>query len=268
MVADRARRHLHRLHAERPGNAGLHRRPLRTERGKSAGTPAQHRDEKARCYLTQALDMADHFVDPHCRLVAEGSRDRVLAMGATGNRHVGAALSQISHRRQRARNQAKEQSVGLRSTKRSPVCVIFCVVAPQCTHPPCGSPVSRLSSQTKGTMVWPVRANPSSIRTRSSNSKPGRTRDRVRCRLRNDAEFGLHVGKCRFDVEPGLPSVFQAIECANARVRYASGSREFIAHDASSVRLGDLSDDDTPLGGGIRHGSRWQAGRGTRSVGA
>jgi hypothetical protein len=65
--------------------------------------------------------------------------------------------------------------------------------------------------------------------------KPGRTRDRIRCRLRDDAEFGLRLGKCRLDVQPCLPSVFQAIKCANARVRYASGGWEFIAHDASSV---------------------------------
>src|SRR5438445_692960 len=58
-----------------------------------------------------------------------------------------------------------------RDTRRSPVWVMFCVVAPQCTQPPCGSPTTRESSQTNGTIVWPVRAKPSSMRRRSSGSR-------------------------------------------------------------------------------------------------
>ena len=61
-----------------------------------------------------------------------------------------------------------------RSTSRSPVWVMFCVVAPQCTQPPCCSPTTRLSSQTSGTMVWPVRAKPSSMRARSIRFRAGR----------------------------------------------------------------------------------------------
>jgi hypothetical protein len=74
-------------------------------------------------------------------------------------------------------------------------------------------------------------ADPSPI----EQGKPGCPPDRVGCRLRDDTEFGLRLGKGSFDVEPCLPSVFETIECANARVGYASGGWEFIAHDASSV---------------------------------
>ena len=57
--------------------------------------------------------MANHFVDPHRGLVAEGRGHRVLAMGATGDRHLGAAFGQISHRRKRSGDQAKEDPVDL-----------------------------------------------------------------------------------------------------------------------------------------------------------
>ena len=113
MIANRARGHLHRLHAESLADASLHRRPLRPQRGKSAGPAAQHRDEEARRHLTQALDMANHLVDPNRRFVAKGRRDRVLAMGTTGDRHLGAAFGQIGHRRERSGDQAKEDPVSL-----------------------------------------------------------------------------------------------------------------------------------------------------------
>src|SRR6516164_6338087 len=66
------------------------------------------------------------------------------------------------------------------------------------------------------------------------------TRDCIRSRLRNDAEFRLRLGKCRLDAEPSLPAVFLAIERTNPRVRYPRGGREFIAHDGSSVGLGNF----------------------------
>ncbi len=152
-------------HAEMLGHPRLHRRPLRAERGKGAGAAAEHRHEKARRRLLQPLDMAEHLVDPHRRLVAEGRRQRVLAMGASGDRHVGAALGEVGHRREGLGDQPQKDSDAPGAIPvRSPVCVMFCVVAPQCTQPPWGSPVTRLNSQTSGTIVCPVRANPSSMR--------------------------------------------------------------------------------------------------------
>ena len=56
--------------------------PSVPERGERAGAAAQHRDKEARCRLAKPLDMAQHLVDPHRRLVAEGRRHRVLTVGA------------------------------------------------------------------------------------------------------------------------------------------------------------------------------------------
>jgi hypothetical protein len=72
MVAQGARRDPHRQHAEMLAHSRLHRRTLCPERGKGAGAAAQHRDKKAGRGLVESFDMADHFVDPHRRLVAEG----------------------------------------------------------------------------------------------------------------------------------------------------------------------------------------------------
>src|SRR5208283_4343402 len=68
--------------------------------------------------------------------------------------------------------------------------------------------------------------------------QPGRARDRVRRRLRDDTELRLSPGKCGLDVEPGLPTIFQTVERADPWIRHASGSRKFIAHEVFSARLG------------------------------
>jgi hypothetical protein len=68
------------------------------------------------------------------------------------------------------RIRSMKMACACRSTSRSPVCTIFWVVAPQCTQPPAGSPTTRDSSHTSGTMVWPVRLSASSMRARSSSS--------------------------------------------------------------------------------------------------
>ena len=57
--------------------------------------------------------MADQLVDPHRRLVAKGRGHRVLAVGAAGDRHLGAALGEIGHRRERIADQAEENAVRL-----------------------------------------------------------------------------------------------------------------------------------------------------------
>ena len=51
----------------------------------------------------------------------------------------------------------------------SPVCVMFCVVAPQCTHPPC-SPAAMASSVTRAISGWLVSAMPRWIRATSRPS--------------------------------------------------------------------------------------------------
>ena len=94
--------------------------------------------------LAQPLDMPQQLVDPDRDLVAEGRGHRVLAVGAAGHRHLGACA-----RRDRPwpsaprRSRRRKIACAWRSTSRSPVWVMFCVVAPQCTQPPCGSPTTR-----------------------------------------------------------------------------------------------------------------------------
>src|SRR5215813_2819125 len=54
-----------------------------------------------------------------------------------------------------------------RTCKSWPVCVMFCVVAPQCTYPPASPSQARSSAQTTGTSGWPVLASPARTSARS-----------------------------------------------------------------------------------------------------
>src|SRR5262245_12635469 len=54
-----------------------------------------------------------------------------------------------------------------RTCKSWPVCVMFCVVAPQCTYPPASPSQARSSAQTTGTSGWPVLASPARTAPRS-----------------------------------------------------------------------------------------------------
>src|SRR5262249_2567396 len=54
-----------------------------------------------------------------------------------------------------------------RTCKSWPVCVMFCVVAPQCTYPPASPSQARSSAQTTGTSGWPVFASPARTSARS-----------------------------------------------------------------------------------------------------
>ena len=110
-----------------------------------------------------------------------------------------------------------------RRTSKSPVWVMFCVVAPQWTQPPCGSPTMRPSSQTSGTIVWPVRAKPSSMRARSILSSRAARGDGGRGVSGDDAEIGLGAGQRGLHVQPSLPAVLQAIQRADAGVGDARG---------------------------------------------
>ena len=220
----RARRHGHRAEAQQPADALLHRRALLAERGVGAGAAAQHGDEQARRRLTQALDVAQQLVDPDRDLVAEGGGHGVLAVGAAGHRHVGAVRSARSAIADSTSPiWRRKMACAWRSTSRSPVWVMFCVVAPQWTQPPCGSPTMRPSSQTSGTIVWPVRAKPSSMRARSISSSRAFGGDRLGRLGGNDAEFGLRAGQRGLDVQPGLPAIFQTIQRADAGVGDAGG---------------------------------------------
>ena len=137
--------------------------------------------------------MAQQFVDPDGDLVAEGGGHGVLAVGAPGDRHLRASSARSAIASRISPISRRKMPCAWRSTSRSPVWVMFCVVAPQWTQPPCGSPTTRPSSQTSGTMVWPVRAKPSSMRARSAGQVGGRG-DRVGRYGGDDAEFGLRAG--------------------------------------------------------------------------
>ena len=84
---------------------------------------------------------------------------------------------------------------------------MFCVVAPQCTQPPCGSPTTRDSSQTSGTMRV-AGAGEALVDARAVQQlEPRRGGDRLGRLVRDDAEFGLRAGQRDLDIEPGLPAV-------------------------------------------------------------
>ena len=96
-----------------------------------------------------------------------------------------------------------------RNTSRSPVCVMFCVVALQCTQPPWGSPTRRAQFPHQGN-DGVRRAREGLVDARAIHPLESR---RPRYRLDgvsgNDAQFGLCPCESHLDIEPGLPAVLQ-----------------------------------------------------------
>ena len=230
VIADRACGYSHRQHAEGFGDAGLHRRALRAERGKGARTTAEHRHEQARGGLLQPLHMADHLVDPHRRLVSESRRQGVLTMRAPGDRHFGAAFGEIGHRGEGLSDQTQEDAVG--PAQHQQIAGLRDVLR-RC--PPMHPPAVRVADDpaelpdqwhdgVAGAREPLVDPRP------VEQFEPSRARDRFGSGPWDDAELALRLGKRRLHVEPGLPPVFLAVEFAYARVRNASRSREFIGH--------------------------------------
>jgi hypothetical protein len=218
MIAQRARRHPHRRHAEMLAQRRLHRRSLRAERGKSAGAAAEHRDEEARCDLMQPLDMADHLVDPHRGLVAEGRRQRVLAVRAPGDRHIGAALGEIGHRRECLADQPQkdpvhlaqyQQVAGLRDVLRRgapmhPAAIGFAGYTAQFPH----------QGHDRMTGACEPLVDPRAV----EQFEAGGPRDRLRGARGDDAQLLLRLGERRLDIEPSLPAVLQLIEGADTGI--------------------------------------------------
>ncbi len=235
MIADCARRHPHRLHAEMLAHRRLHRRPLRAERGKGAGAAAEHRDKEAGRDLLEPLDMADHLVDPHRRLVAESRRQCVLAVRAPGDRHVGAALGEIGHRRERIRDQPQKDPV--RMPKHQQVAGLRDVLrrGPP-MHPAAiglAGDAAQFPNQGHDRMAGagePL-VHPRAVEQFEVRGAP----DRRRCARGNDPQLLLRLGERRLDVEPGLPAVLQPIKRADTGIRHAGGGREFVSHEFGSL---------------------------------
>ena len=135
-----------------------------------------------------------------------------------------------------------------RSTSRSPVWVMFCVVAPQCTQPPCGSPTIRLSSQTSGHDGVAGAGEPLVDAGAVHQRKMRLLRNRRRRCRRDDAELSLGLGQRGLDVEPCLPAVFQLIESADAGVSDAGGGREGVAHERLDLFLSATLADHPKVG--------------------
>jgi len=234
-------------------------RALPAQRGKGARTTAQHRDKQTWRDLTQTLDMADHLVDPHRRFIAEGRRDRVLAMGTAGDRHRGTALGQIGHRGEHRSDQAKQDPVGL--AQHQQVAGLRDILR-RC--PPMHPPAMRLADNSAELPdQWHdgvAGAREPLVDARSVEQfQPRCTGDRVGRRLRDDAELRLRLGERDFDVEPRLPSIFLAKERANPGIGNAGGRRQFIAHEGLSTQLGNFGEILADCSGGIRHRGPWQA---------
>ena len=245
MIADRTRRHGHRQHAEAAGDAGLNLGPRFAERGEGARTPAEHGDKDPRRRLAQALDMADHLVDPHRRLVAEGRRHRVLAMGASGDRHLGAALGEVGQRGERLADQPQDdpmrlpqyqQVAGLGDVLRR--CPPMDPAAMRLADDPGELPDERhdgvAGAGKPGVDAGAIEA-----------LEPRRAGDRVGRLLRDDAELGLCRSQGDLNVEPGLPAVFLGIERANAGIGHARRGRQLVAHDRCPAPSGRSS---APIG--------------------
>ena len=183
----------------------------------------------------QPLDMADQFVDPHRRLVAEGRRQRVLAVGAAGDRHLGAALGEVGRRPERLGDQTEEDA--MRLAQHQQIAGLGDVLR---RRPPMHPAAMRLADDPA---EFPDQRHDRVAGAGEALVDAGaveefemrRPRDRLGRRLRDDAELGLRLGQCRLDIEPGLPAVFLAIERADAGSDDARGGRQFIAHQGSSL---------------------------------
>jgi len=230
MVAKRPRRHRHRRHAEVTAHPGLHRRPVLAERGEGAGAAAEHRDKNPRRRLLETLDVAQQFVDPHRRLVAKGRGHSVLAVSAAGDRHVGAALGEIGRRVQRVADQPQEDVMRLAQHKQ--IAGLGYVLRRRAPVHPAAMRLaddSRQFPDQRHDRVAGAR-EPLVDALAVEEVEAGGAGDSLGRFLRDDAELGLRAGQRDLDIEPGLPAVFLLVEGADAGVRNARGSRQFVAH--------------------------------------
>ena len=258
VVAERAGRDRHRRHAEMPAHAGLHRRSLLPERGEGARAAAEHRDKDAGRRLPEALDMADHFVDPDRRLVAEGCGHGVLAVRAAGDRHVGAALGEIGRREQRIGDQFQEnvmrlaqdqQVAGLRDVLRR--CAPMHPAAMRLADDPRQLPHQRHDRMAGAgeTLIDALAVEAAELCGAG---------DRLGGFLGDDAELGLGTGQRDLDIEPGLPAVLLLVEGADAGIGNPRGGRQFVAHAVvlSPRPPARSSACRRPMSCGACHGSR------------
>jgi hypothetical protein len=162
----------------------------------------------------------------------------VLAVGAPSDRHIGAALGEIGHRRECLPDQAQENPVHL--AQHQEIAGLCDVLRRRTPMHPATKRLARDPAQlpnqrhdcVAGTREPLVDARP------VEQIEMSRMRDCIGRALRNYAELLLRLGESRLDIEPSLPAVFQAIQRADARIGYAGGGREFVTHGCSSVNLG------------------------------
>ena len=110
---------------------------------------------------------------------------------------------------------------------------MFCVVAPQCTQPPCGSPTiaGQLPHQRHDRV--PGAGKPLVDPRPIQQFQPRRPGDRLRGVGWNNAQLRLRPCQRDLDVEPRLPAVLQPVQGPDAGIRNAGRGWQLIAHGRS-----------------------------------
>ena len=173
--------------------------------------------------------MTQQLVDPDGNLVAEGGGHGVLAMGASGHRHVRRPFRQIGHGRQHLADLPEEDRVCL--AQHQQVAGLGDVLRGRApVHPAAvrfAHDAAEFPDQGDDRVAGPgesfVEAPP------VHQLEPRLRGDRLGRFGRNDTQFGLRASQGGLDIEPRLPAVFQSIQGANAGVGNAGRGRQGVA---------------------------------------
>ena len=95
VIHDTTRWHRHGRHIQNCCHASLYLQTLIPERGYGTGRPAELRYEDTRFTVLHPFNMTSKFIYPYGDFQTIGRWNRVLAMGASWQRHVLGAFCQI-----------------------------------------------------------------------------------------------------------------------------------------------------------------------------
>jgi hypothetical protein len=192
---------------------------------------------KRRGEVAEAVAVAQELVDPDGDLIAERGGHRVLAVGAAGQRHIGAPLGEIGHRRQHLGDLAPED--GVRLAQHQKVAGLGDVLRGRPPVHPAAVRLAHDAAELPDQRHDGVAGAGESLVDPGTvhEVQPGFRGDHLGRRGGNDPQVRLRPGQRDLDVEPGLPAVLQSIERADARIRDSGGGRECVAHERLGLLL-------------------------------
>ena len=212
-------------------------RPGLAERGERARAAAQHHHEHARLTGDEPLHVAAELVDPHRYLEAERGGHGVLAVGATGQEHVLAALGEVREGGEQRRELAEEDLVGAAHLEELPgLRDVLGGGAP--VHVAAGVALARLVERPDQRHERVARLRePGAHRVHVQELEPRLLHDLALRRLGDDAELGLGARQRGLVVQPGLEARGLGEERPHAGIGNAKGSG-LVLHGEVSARAG------------------------------